>query len=154
MPLNITKDYIDPKTGELKTFVLKEQEVKDYNFYKYWPKNLVGFKKVATLNERDFLDWLIENSNRDNLILGTYQSMAKDTKHSSRFIEKAIHKMEDTDVIVKVQNGAYLLNPNVLFKGSTRRRIKVSIQYKELREKQQYYHQRSKIKITPIVKLN
>jgi hypothetical protein len=130
-----TKDYVNPSTGEVEQFDLKRQEERDYNFYKYWPKNLVAFKKIATLKERDFLDWLRENSNRDNLIVGTYKSLARRTKHSYRFVEKAIHKLIATNVIVKVQNGVYLLNPDVIFKGTTIRRHKVQEQYKNLKGK-------------------
>ena len=120
MPVG-TKVYYDQVTGKPKEFQLNEKEIRDYNFYKYWPENLADFKRVATLKERDFFDWLVQHANSGNLVLGTYGSIAKDIKHSTRFVEKAIHKLMNTNVIVKVQNGAYLLNPNVIFKGTTSR---------------------------------
>lgn len=134
VPVRI-KDYVDPTTGEVESFKLKKQEDRDFNFYKYWPNNLIEFKKNATLQERDFFDWLRENSNRDNLVVATYKVMAKRYKHSYRFVEKTIHKLIDTNVIVKVQNGVYLINPNVIFKGSTTRRHQIREQYKDLKKK-------------------
>lgn len=141
MPVG-TKVYYDQVTGKPKEFQLNEKEIRDYNFYKYWPENLADFKRVATLKERDFFDWLVQHANSGNLVLGTYGSIAKDIKHSTRFVEKAIHKLMNTNVIVKVQNGAYLLNPNVIFKGTTSRRKYVAKRYEDFRNQQRIHEEK------------
>ena len=104
----------------------------DAYFYKYWPANLSEFREKATLMERDFFDWLVQYKLRakDNQIEGTYKDMAKDADVSLRFIEKAMRKLMDTDVIVKIRTGADMLNPNILFKGEFYARHEAQESYK------------------------
>lgn len=62
--------------------------------------------------------------------------MANATGSGLRFIQKALKKMEETDVIVKMGNGAYMMNPDVLFKGKYPSRKKAITQYEYYKAQQ------------------
>lgn len=91
----------------------------DAHFYKYWPENMNKFISSATSTERRFFDWLVQNKLRakDNQIEATYKEISNEAGIGLRFVEKTMKKLMDTDVIVKVRNGVYIVNPDILFKG-------------------------------------
>lgn len=116
----------------------------DFNYFKYWPDHARDFQNEATLMERDFFDWLVLHQLRakDNTIRAGQQELANATGSGLRFIQKALKKMEKTDVIVKIENGAYMLNPNVLFKGQYPSRKKAISQYEYYKVRQQKKQQK------------
>lgn len=127
--------YYDPLTKTEKVFDVKLTEMRDANFYKYWPENLIPFNEIATLKERNFFDSLFTGGKvgrrfkRNNMIIGTYKNIAQDSGYSTKFIQRVMRKMTETDVIVRVQNGVHMLNPHILFKGTTPSRKYAETQY-------------------------
>jgi DNA-binding Lrp family transcriptional regulator len=70
----------------------------------------------------------VENTNQTtNLFIGTYAKIAKDLGVSQPTIAKIIKKLQDNQFIRKVQNGVWLVNPNILMKGNdTKRQVLLS----------------------------
>lgn len=125
----------DPIDKTEKEFDIRQSEIRDANFYKFWPGKLIPFNEIATLKERNFFDSLITGGKmgsrlkRNNMIIGTYKNIAKDSGYSTKFIQRVMKKMTDTDVIVRVQNGVHMLNPDILFKGTSPSREYAKQQY-------------------------
>ena len=51
------------------------------------------------------------------MFIGTYSKISKDVGCSSATIAKIMKKLQENNFIKKVQNGLWLVNPNILMKG-------------------------------------
>lgn len=126
--------YINEATGEVQEFDVIEQTDKDFNFDKLWlghilnSLDIIGNKKIKVLN------WLLENKNSQNQILGTQREIAEKTKVSTPVVTETMGMLIDTNLLKKVRNGLYMLNPDVLFKGGNKQRLNILMKYKEISE--------------------
>lgn len=85
--------------------------------------NLMDFLTVLGIIDSRQLDvfvYIAENTNpSNNTFIGTYTKISKDVGVSSRTIAKIMKKLQENNFIKKVQNGVWLVNPNILMKGAT-----------------------------------
>ena len=75
---------------------------------------------LGTIDSRqlDVFVYIAENTNpSNNTFIGTYTKISKDVGVSSRTIAKIMKKLQENNFIKKVQNGVWLVNPNILMKG-------------------------------------
>lgn len=120
------RELIDRATGEL---ILVDQITKrTYGTKNFWKCYLMDFLTVLGIIDSKQLDifiYIVENTNQaNNIFLGTYKKIAEDTGCSSRTIAKIMTKLQENNFIKKIQNGAWLVNPNILMKGNdTKRQI-------------------------------
>ena len=56
------------------------------------------------------------------MFIGTYNKISKDVGCSSATIAKIMKKLQENNFIKKVQNGLWLVNPNILMKGNDNKR--------------------------------
>ena len=70
----------------------------------------------------------MENTNQsNNTFIGTYKKIANDVGCSETTIAKIMKKLVANNFIKRVQNGVWLVNPNILMKGNdTKRQILLS----------------------------
>ena len=67
------------------------------------------------------------------MFIGTYKKIAEDVKCSSATIATIMKKLQANNFIKKVQNGVWLVNPNILMKGNdTKRQILLSYYNSEI----------------------
>lgn len=120
------RELIDRATGEL---ILVDQITKrTYGTKNFWKCYLMDFLTVLGIIDSKQLDifiYIVENTNQaNNTFLGTYKKISEDTGCSSRTIAKIMTKLQENNFIKKIQNGAWLVNPNILMKGNdTKRQI-------------------------------
>lgn len=126
--------YINEATGEVQEFDVIEQTDKDFNFDKLWlghilnSLDIIGNKKIKVLN------WLLENKNSQNQILGTQREIAEKTNVSTPVVTETMGMLIQTNLLKKVRNGLYMLNPDVLFKGGNKQRLSILMKYKQISE--------------------
>ena len=65
--------------------------------------------------------------------MGTYKKIAEDVKCSQTTIAKTMKKLQDNNFVKRVQNGAWLVNPNILMKGNDSKR-QILLSYYESEE--------------------
>lgn len=72
--------------------------------------------------------FIVENTNQgNNTFIGTYKHISKEVGVSEPTIAKIMKKLQVNNFIKKVQNGVWLVNPNILMKGNdTKRQILLS----------------------------
>lgn len=123
------KTLVDQDTGEV---IMVDQITKRvYGTKQFWKVYLMDFLSILGILESKQLDvfiYIAENTNQsNNIFLGTYDKIAKDVGVSRPTIAKIMKKLQDNNFIRKVQNGAWLVNPNILMKGNdTKRQILLS----------------------------
>lgn len=115
---------VDQDTGE---YMVVDQIIKRvYGTKNFWKCYLMDFLAVLGIIDSKQLDifiYIVENTNQsNNLFIGTYKKISSDTGCSSTTIAKIMKKLQDNHFIRKVQNGVWLVNPNILMKGNDQKR--------------------------------
>lgn len=118
------RDLVDQETGELITVDQITKRV--YGSKNFWKCYLMDFLTVLGIIDSKQLDifiYIVENTNQsNNIFIGTYKKIAKDCEASSATIAKIMKKLQDANFIKKLQNGAWLVNPNILMRGNDNKR--------------------------------
>lgn len=123
------RELLDTATGEL--IHVDQITKRTYGTKSFWKCYLMDFLTVLGIIDSKQLDifiYIVENTNQsNNMFIGTYKKIAEDVGASSRTISIILKKLQDNNFIKKVQNGVWLVNPNILMKGNdTKRQILLS----------------------------
>lgn len=120
------KELIDTETGEK---ILVDQITKRvYGTKNFWKVYLMDFLMVLGIFDSKQVDvfiYIVENTSpSNNTFIGTYDKISHDVNVCRQTIAKIMKKLQDKGFIKKVQNGVWLVNPNILMKGNdTKRQI-------------------------------
>lgn len=123
------RKLVDVETGEQ---IFVDQITKRvYGTKNFWKCYLMDFLTVLGIIDSRQLDvfiFIVENTNQsNNIFLGTYDHISKEVGVCRQTIAKIMKKLQENNFIKKVQNGAWLVNPNILMKGNdTKRQILLS----------------------------
>lgn len=114
------KQLVDTETGEV---IEAEQIIKRvYGQRQFWKLYLMDFLKVLDLFESKQLDVLIyileHTQPSNNAFIGTIAKISKDCGVSMDTVKRSIRKLKDAGFLLKVQNGVYVVSPDVMMKGS------------------------------------
>ena len=126
------KTFLDHETGELVEMNVVQMEDTDFNFEKIWLGHILqaldcmGSKKIKVVT------WLLNNKNVENIVIATQREISEKCGVSLPIVTETIRVLQTADVIKMKQNGVYMLNPNVIFKGNKDRRLDVLIRYNKL----------------------
>ena len=120
---------VDVDTGE--NVVVDQITKRVYGTKNFWKCYLMDFLSILGIIDSKQLDvfiYIAENTNQsNNMFIGTYSKIAKDVNVSRPTIAKIMRKLQDNNFVKKVQNGVWLVNPNILMKGNdTKRQILLS----------------------------
>ena len=123
------RELVDTQTGEV---IWVDQITKrTYGTKNFWKCYLMDFLTVLGIIDSKQLDvfvYIVENTNSsNNTFIGTYKHIAKNVGVSEPTIAKIMKKLQENNFVKKVQNGVWLVNPNILMKGNdTKRQILLS----------------------------
>jgi len=136
--------WINKDTGEERDFVVSEKNVyKDVNFWKIWLPDLlrimgyVGNKKIIVLT------YVLDNiSPYDNTFVGTVREIAEKTKSSPTTVQKVLNVLiKDSLFLVRIRTGQYIVNPDVLTKGSHTKRMGLLVKYNKTSSEGSYMNE-------------
>lgn len=118
------KHLIDADTGEN---VFVDQITKRvYGTKNFWKCYLMDFLTVLGIIDSRQLDvfiYIVENTHPStNTFIGTYKKIGKDVGVCRQTIATIMKKLQENNFIKKVQNGVWLVNPNLLMKGNDQKR--------------------------------
>lgn len=123
------RELLDVQTGE-QIFVdqITKRVYGSKNFWKCYLMDFLTVLGIIDSKQLDIFIFIVENTNQsNNTFLGTYKHISEQTGCSSRTIAKIMKKLQENNFIRKIQNGAWLVNPNILMKGNdTKRQILLS----------------------------
>lgn len=123
------RNLLDLDTGEQMTVDQITKRV--YGSKNFWKCYLMDFLSVLGIMDSKQVDvfiFIVENTNQsNNTFLGTYKHISKEVGVSEPTIAKIMKKLQANNFIKRIQNGAWLVNPNILMKGGdTKRQILLS----------------------------
>ncbi len=137
------KNFIDEDTGEVIETIIVEKNVKqDYNFFKVWLLDLLNILEVVGTKKMKVVNYIFENLNtQENLFIGTHEEISKKLGVSRPVVSQTFKLLVDAGLMVKKQNGVYMLNPDIVVKGKTGKRINLLVKYKDIENE---YHKKNK----------
>lgn len=126
-----TEEYINAQTGEIERMQVTSIEERDFNFHKVWLKNFIATLDLVGNQKTKLAFWIIENLNKENQLTMTYRQIATATNMSLDTVSKTMKILLDADFLRKINIGVYMVNPDVVFKGSRNGRLNVLNQYRD-----------------------
>ena len=128
-----TQRYINADTGEiLETTVIEKEVDRDFNFHKIWLNDLMSVLNLIGGKKLDILKYLLsEMRTQDNTISVTYAKIQEKLNTSRKTIAETMKILQEANFITKVQNGLYMVNPDVIVRGNGKKRDALMIKYVE-----------------------
>lgn len=123
------ENYIKESTGEITEMHVVDFIDRDFNFHKIWLNeivrsiDLIGNKKVK------LAFWIIENLDKENKLVMTLRQIVKKSGFSYQTAQRTINALIESDFLIRINTGAYRVNPNALFKGGKNDRFNVLMRY-------------------------
>lgn len=121
--------YINQETGEVENFEVIQVEDRDFNFHKLWLGHVITSLDLIGNEKIKVLTYLLETANRDNVIIGSQRAMAERIGVSVPTVNVTLKSLIESNLIRMVQQGVYVINPEVIFKGTRNNRMNVLLQY-------------------------
>lgn len=128
------RELIDAETGE---HMKVEQTTKlvygSKHFWKCYMKEFLAVMKSLKGKQFNVFTYIIENTKQsDNLFVGTYSRIEKDTGCCRQTVAAAMKMLQKKGFIRKQQNGVWIVNPNILMKGNDRKRYGLLSEYNKI----------------------
>lgn len=124
-----TQQFLNVETGTLETMQVTSIEDRDFNFHKVWMRNFISTIDLVGNQKTKVAFWIIDNLNRDNQLLFTYRQIAEKANVSLDTVRLTMGILLDSDFLRKANNGCYVVNPDVVFKGQRGNRMNVLNQF-------------------------
>lgn len=124
-----TEEYINTRTGELEQMQVTSIEDRDFNFTKMWMKNFISTLDIVGNQKTRLCFWIIDHVDKENRLIGTYRTIASQSGMSLDTVRITMRLLMDADFMRKAQNGVYVINPNLVFKGTRNARMNVLNQF-------------------------
>lgn len=128
---------VDVNTGELIPMQITQVEERDFNFHKVWLRNLImSFEDISNQKLR-LAFWIIEHLNKENQLVMTQQAIAEKSGISIGTVKETMKRLQgkgengSVPFLIRINSGAYQVNPNVIFKGTHGSRMGVIFDYGE-----------------------
>lgn len=131
-----TQQYINAQTGEIEEMQVTNIEERDFNFTKVWLSNFLLTLDIIGNQKIKIAEHIIDNLDKENRFIGTIRSIAKETNTAPQTVNLTLKALLDADFLRKVQTGVYIVNPNIVFKGSHGARLNVLNSYSETKKEE------------------
>lgn len=132
------RSLVDPVTGELFIMDVVEQTVeKDCNWHKLWlSRLLLNLERIGNAKMR-VACWVLENIDYStNLMKASSREIAKALKVSPVTVVNTLKLLQAEDTpflkLVNKQKSIYMVNPDMLFKGSSEARTGIIFEFKQV----------------------
>jgi len=109
---------IDKLTGEEIPLEILIKEVEKKNWEKVYAGVLAEYIEAPGDSSCLVLAYLIKERNRDNVVLGTHRSLAKDIGVGHATVTRILKVLQKKGFIKKIRNGQYMVSPKMIRYGS------------------------------------
>ena len=106
-------------------------EDRDFNFHKVWLKNLIMSLDGISNQRLKLAFWILDHLDSENKLVMTQRAMAQKSGMSLDTVMKTMKALQSGSpaFLQKINNGAYRVNPNVIWKGSFDKRMGICFNY-------------------------
>lgn len=127
-----SQEYINAETGEIEVMQVTSIEERDFNFTKIWMKNFIATLDLIGNKKSKIAYWIIDNLNKENQITMTQRQIAEATGISYPVVNETMKCLMDANFIKQQNWGVYMINPDIVFKGTRTGRINVLNTYEDI----------------------
>ena len=127
-----TEQYINHKTGEVEDFQVIRMEDRDFNFHKVWLNAIIESMDLLGNQKIRLAFWIINHLDKENQLTLTQRQIAKASGISLKTVSSTMKVLMDSNFLRRKNMGCYVINPDVLFKGSRTGRLNVLLQYRSI----------------------
>ena len=124
-----TQKFINAATGEIQEMQVTDIEERDFNFTKVWVANIIQTLDLIGGQKIKVCTYIIDHVNRDNVFIGSQRDIAEKANVSYQTVNITVKALMDANFIRRKGIGVYILNPDMLYKGSRTGRLNVVQQY-------------------------
>ncbi len=124
-----TETYIKQETGEIMEMQVMSIDERDANFHKLWLGHILQSIDLIGNQKTKLAFWILDNLDSENKLTLTYRQIAEKSKVSYQTVYRTMQSLIDSNFLIKINIGAYRVNPDVLFKGGKQNRLNVLIKY-------------------------
>lgn len=142
-----TQQFVNVRTGEIEDFQVTSVEERDFNFHKVWMKNFINTLEIVGNQKSKLCFWIIDNLNRDNQLCMTYRQIAEKTHISLDTVRVTMKLLLEADFLRRVNQGCYVVNPDIVFRGSRTGRLNVLNTYTDAEK-----HEASEVSVDDKIK--
>lgn len=125
------ENYLNPETGELLEMNVVQIEERDANFHKLWLEHILQSIDLIGNQKTKLAFWLLDNLDKENKICMTFRQIADASGMSYQTVYRTMNALIESDFLVRINQGSYRVNPDVLFKGGKNDRLNVLIKYRD-----------------------
>ena len=132
------KTLLDPETGEYYPMQMNVLEDRDFNFHKVWLQHLVNSLDSISNQKLRLAFWIIDHLDKENKLVMTQRAIAEKSGMSLQTVSRTLKALQEGTpaFLVKINSGAYRVNPDVLWKGSHSNRMGICYKYVGERQEQ------------------
>lgn len=125
------KTLQDIDTQEEIPVQLIEVEERDFNFHKVWLKHLITALDEINSKKQKLAFWILDNLDRENQLTLTLRQIAEQSGISLPTVTRTMKLLQEGDMplLIRKNSGCYVVNPNIIFKGSHNNRMAVLYNY-------------------------
>lgn len=141
-----TQDYININTGELIQMQVQTIEERDFNFSKVWMKDFLMKLEIIGNAKTHIAFWIIDHIDKENQLTFTYRQIAEKTKTSSKTVTRTMQILIEANFLKQKNQGCYILNPNIVFKGTQKARLNVLTHYQGIEQPEENQSEEEQLK--------
>lgn len=132
-----TETYIKQDTGEIAEMQVVQIEERDANFHKLWLGHILQSIDLIGNQKTKLAFWILDNLDSNNQLIKTQRKIAEETGMSTKTVSSTIKALMDSNFLLKINSGAYRINPDVIFKGGKNDRLNILLQYQNEKHQQE-----------------
>lgn len=127
-----TQKFIDQSTGEIVDMEVIQMEEQDFNFMKIFLMNLLNQIDEVGNKKTSVMFYIIDNLDKDNMFHMTQTEVVKATGIGRTTVNEAFKILENCNFLKKIRDGKYQINPNSVYKGGYKSRMRVLLDYQNI----------------------
>ena len=140
-----TQQFINKETGEVVEMEVTDIEERDFNFSKVWMRNFIATLDMVGNQKTRVAFWVIDHLNRENQLISTFREMSTEIGCSYQTVAVTMKVLQDADFLRKLHSGVYMVNPDIVFKGSRNQRLALCMDYHSAEYKKAEFSKDEKI---------
>src|SRR5699024_11893483 len=104
-------------------------EERDAIFDKIWRGHMLESLDMIGNQKIRVAMFIMENINKEDELIMTYRVIAEKTNTSPQTVSETMKALQESNLLSKIRNGYYRVNPDVIFKGGRNDRMNVLLRY-------------------------
>ena len=124
-----TRKYINQDSGEIEDFQVVNIEERDFNFHKIWLNHIINSLDLIGNQKTRLAFWIVDNLDKENKLTMTYRQISEKSGISYQTVSRTMKSLIEGNFLHQINQGAYRINPNIIFKGTRYGRLNVLYQY-------------------------